>query len=247
MSIIEVRNLKKSFGSLEVLKDISIDIEKGDIVAILGPSGSGKSTFLRSLIDLEEIDGGDICIEGKYLAKNGIYPSEKEKRKILSKTGMVFQHFNLFPHLNIKKNLMLAPLLAKQDSRENIAELAKETLEKVGLADKINAMPSTLSGGQKQRVAIARALMLRPDIVLFDEPTSALDPELTGEVLNVIRELAKEGNTMLIVTHEIGFASEVANKIIFMEDGYIQAVGTPNEVIINQTNERINAFLNKVK
>ncbi len=247
MSIIEVRNLKKSFGPLEVLKDISINIEKGDIVAILGPSGSGKSTFLRSLIDLEEIDGGDICIEGKYLAKDGVYPSEKEKRKILLKTGMVFQHFNLFPHLNIKKNLMLAPLLAKQDTKENIENLAKETLKKVGLSDKINVMPSTLSGGQKQRVAIARALMLQPDIVLFDEPTSALDPELTGEVLNVIRNLAKEGNTMLIVTHEVGFASEVANKVVFMEDGYIQAVGTPDEVIKNQTNERINAFLNKVK
>lgn len=247
MSIIEVKNLKKSFGPLEVLKDISIDIEKGDIVAILGPSGSGKSTFLRSLIDLEEIDSGDICIEGKYLAKDGVYPSEKEKRKILFKTGMVFQHFNLFPHLNIKKNLMLAPLLAKQDTKANIEKLAKETLEKVGLSDKINVMPSTLSGGQKQRVAIARALMLQPDIVLFDEPTSALDPELTGEVLNVIRNLAKEGNTMLIVTHEIGFASEVANKVVFMEDGYIQAIGTPDEVIKNQTNERINAFLNKVK
>lgn len=247
MSIVEVKNLKKSFGPLEVLKDISISIEKGDIVAILGPSGSGKSTFLRSLIDLEEIDGGDICIEGKYLAKNGVYPSEKEKRKILNKTGMVFQHFNLFPHLNIKKNLMLAPLLAKQDTKENIEKLARETLEKVGLYDKINVMPSTLSGGQKQRVAIARALMLQPDIVLFDEPTSALDPELTGEVLNVIRNLAGEGNTMLIVTHEVGFASEVANKVVFMEDGYIQAIGSPDEVIKNQTNERINAFLNKVK
>ena len=160
---------------------------------------------------------------------------------------MVFQHFNLFPHLNIKKNLMLAPLLAKQDTKENIENLAKETLKKVGLSDKINVMPSTLSGGQKQRVAIARALMLQPDIVLFDEPTSALDPELTGEVLNVIRNLAKEGNTMLIVTHEVGFASEVANKVVFMDDGYIQAVGTPDEVIKNQTNERINAFLNKVK
>ncbi len=247
MSIIEVKNLKKSFGPLEVLKDITINIEKGDIVAILGPSGSGKSTFLRSLIDLEEIDGGDICIEGKYLAKDGLYPSEKEKRKILNKTGMVFQHFNLFPHLNIKKNLMLAPLLAKQDTKDNIEKLAKKTLEKVGLSDKINVMPSTLSGGQKQRVAIARALMLQPDIVLFDEPTSALDPELTGEVLNVIRNLAMEGNTMLIVTHEVGFASEVANKVVFMEDGYIQAVGSPDEVIKNQTNERINAFLNKVK
>ncbi len=247
MSIIEVKNLKKSFGPLEVLKDISINIEKGDIVAILGPSGSGKSTFLRSLIDLEEIDAGDICIEGSYLVKNGVYPSEKEKRKILLKTGMVFQHFNLFPHLNIKKNLMLAPLLAKQDTKENIEALARETLEKVGLSDKMDVMPSTLSGGQKQRVAIARALMLRPDIVLFDEPTSALDPELTGEVLNVIRNLAKEGNTMLIVTHEVGFASEVANKVVFMEDGYIQAVGSPDEVIRNQTNERINAFLNKVK
>lgn len=247
MPIIEVKNLKKSFGSLEVLKNISLTVEKGDVIAILGPSGSGKSTLLRSLIDLEEIDDGDINIEGNFLVKNGVYPSEKEKRSILTKTGMVFQNFNLFPHMTINKNLVLAPLLSKQDTKENIEALAINTLEKVGLLDKINEMPSTLSGGQKQRVAIARALMRKPDIILFDEPTSALDPELTGEVLSVIRNLAKEGNTMLIVTHEIGFASEVANKILFLENGYVKAFGTPDEVIHNQNNERIISFLNMVK
>lgn len=247
MAVIEVKNLKKSFGDLEVLKDISLTVEKGDVIAILGPSGSGKSTFLRSLIDLEKVNGGDIIIEGEYLAKDGAYPSNKEIRRIISKMGMVFQHFNLFPHKNIRKNLTLAPELNKQGSQESINKKAAQTLEKVGLSDKINVMPSTLSGGQKQRVAIARALMRDPDIILFDEPTSALDPELTGEVLKVIRDLADEGNTMLIVTHEIGFASEVANKILFLDDGYVGDFGTPQEVLKNPKTERIKSFLNKVE
>lgn len=244
--MLEVKHIKKSFGNLEVLKDINLKVEKGDVVAILGPSGSGKSTFLRSLIDLEKVDGGDIIIEKEYLCKDGIYPSKREKKAILDKTGMVFQHFNLFPHMNIQKNLMLAPLMQKKGSKEEIAELAEEMLERVGLLDKLYEMPKNLSGGQKQRVAIARALMLKPDIMLFDEPTSALDPELTGEVLKVIKDLSKDDMTMLIVTHEIGFAKEAANKILFMDEGYVTGFGSPQEVLENSENERIKAFLQKV-
>lgn len=246
MSIIEVNNLKKSFGELEVIKDVSLRVEKGDVIAVLGPSGSGKSTFLRSLINLETVNGGDIIIEGEYLCKNGVYPSGKAIRKIISKMGMVFQHFNLFPHINIKKNLTLAPELNKQETTAKINEKAKQLLAKVGLSDKIDVMPNTLSGGQKQRVAIARALMRNPDIILLDEPTSALDPELTGEVLKVIRNLAEEGNTMLIVTHEINFAYEVANKILFLDNGYVADFGTPEEVLKNPKTERIAAFIQKV-
>ena len=236
---IEAKNIKKSFGNLEVLKSISLQVNKGEVVAILGSSGSGKSTFLRSLIDLETVDGGSIAIAGENLCKDGA--------KALSKAGMVFQHFNLFPHMSIRKNLMCAPLLNKQGTKEEISKLAESTLAKVGLLDKIDAMPSTLSGGQKQRVAIARALMRNPEIILFDEPTSALDPELTGEVLSVMSDLAKEGITMLIVTHEIGFAAQVADKIMFMDKGYVIDYGTPEDVIINPKNERIKTFLEKVK
>ena len=244
---IEAKNIKKSFGNLEVLKSISLQVNKGEVVAILGSSGSGKSTFLRSLIDLETVDGGSIAIAGENLCKDGVYVSKKEKPKALSKAGMVFQHFNLFPHMSIRKNLMCAPLLNKQGTKEEISKLAESTLAKVGLLDKIDAMPSTLSGGQKQRVAIARALMRNPEIILFDEPTSALDPELTGEVLSVMSDLAKEGITMLIVTHEIGFAAQVADKIMFMDKGYVIDYGTPEDVIINPKNERIKTFLEKVK
>lgn len=246
MSMMQISGLKKSFGSLEVLKDINLTVEKGDVIAILGPSGSGKSTFLRSLIDLEEVDGGNIVIEDKYLCKDGKYASAKEKREILDKMGMVFQHFNLFPHMNIEKNMLTAPLCAGQGTKADLAEEAKATLAKVGLLDKLKEMPANLSGGQKQRVAIARALMRKPDILLFDEPTSALDPELTGEVLNVIRDLSKEKMTMLIVTHEIGFAHEAANKILFMDGGYVLAFGSPEEVLDNSKNPRIEAFLQKV-
>lgn len=246
MSLMQINNLKKSFGNLEVLKDISLTVEKGDVIAVLGPSGSGKSTFLRSLIDLETVDGGDIIIEGKPLCQGGKYIPMKERKQVLDKMGMVFQHFNLFPHMNIEKNLLVAPLCAKQADNDSLKEEAKKVLDKVGLLDKLNDMPSTLSGGQKQRVAIARALMRNPDILLFDEPTSALDPELTGEVLNVIKELSDEKMTMLIVTHEIGFAHEAANKILFMDGGYVLAFGTPQEVLDNSGNPRIEAFLNKV-
>ncbi len=246
MSIIEVNHLKKNFDKLEVLKDINLKVEKGDVIAILGPSGSGKSTFLRSLIDLEKVDGGDIKIEGDFLCKDGTYPSGKEIRNIISKMGMVFQHFNLFPHKTIFKNITLAAELNKQGSKDEINRQAESLLNKVGLFDKKNTMPSTLSGGQKQRVAIARALMRNPDIILFDEPTSALDPELTGEVLKVIKNLAEEGNTMLIVTHEIEFAKEVSNKILFIDNGYVADFGTPNEVLGNPKTDRIKAFLNKI-
>ena len=244
--LIKVEHLKKNFGNVEVLKDINLDVEKGDVIAILGPSGSGKSTFLRSLIDLVEIDAGSIFIEGRALCENAVYPSAKEKRSILAKTGMVFQHFNLFPHKNVRDNMLLAPLLAKQGTRDELNKKALELLKKVGLVEKINEMPGNLSGGQKQRVAIARALMCSPDILLFDEPTSALDPELTGEVLNVIRGLSREKMTMLIVTHEIGFAREAANKVMFMDGGYVLGFGTPEEIIDNSDNERVKNFFAKI-
>lgn len=244
---IEAKNIKKSFENLEVLKGVDLSVSKGEVVAILGSSGSGKSTLLRCLIDLESVDDGDIKIAGNYLCENGIYPKHKEKAQILSKAGMVFQHFNLFPHMTIKQNLMCAPLLNNQADKRTLEKMAVEMLKKVGLEDKLEVMPSTLSGGQKQRVAIARAFMRNPEIILFDEPTSALDPELTGEVLNVIAELAAEGNTMLIVTHEINFAAEVADKVLFMEGGKVAAYGTPDEVIKHPKNERIAAFFNKVK
>lgn len=246
MNMIEVKNLKKSFGDLEVLRDISFDVKKGEVIAALGPSGSGKSTLLRCLIDLEKIDNGNIIIQNNFLCKDGKYPSEKEIANTCSKMGMVFQHFNLFPHMSVKNNLICAPLMRKTASKETLLKKCEEILGKVGLSDKINAMPSNLSGGQKQRVAIARALMLNPDILLFDEPTSALDPELTNEVLNVIKQLAEEKMTMIIVTHEIGFAAEAADKILFMMDGYVLDYDTPEKVLKNNSNEKINQFLNNV-
>ena len=243
---IEAKNIKKSFGNLEVLKSISLQVNKGEVVAILGSSGSGKSTFLRSLIDLETVDGGSIAIAGESLCKDGVYVSKKEKAKALSKAGMVFQHFNLFPHMSIRKNLMCAPLLNKQGTKEEISKLAESTLAKVGLLDKIDAMPSTLSGGQKQRVAIARALMRNPEIILFDEPTSALDPEMVGEVLEVMKDLAKGHMTMVVVTHEMGFAREVGTRVIFMEKGSIIEENEPNEFFENPKSSRLKEFLNKV-
>lgn len=243
---IEAVNIKKRFGELEVLKNVSLSVSKGEVVAILGPSGSGKSTFLRSLIDLEKVDGGSIKIAGEYLCNEGIYPNNREKAKILSKAGMVFQHFNLFPHMSIKKNLMCAPLLNKQGGKNELEAMAVEMLKKVGLEDKLNVMPSTLSGGQKQRVAIARALMRNPEIIFFDEPTSALDPELTGEVLNVISKLADEGITMIVVTHEMGFAKEVADRVIFMYGGVVLEEGTPDVIFNNPANERTRNFIQSV-
>jgi len=245
MAIIHVSNLKKSFGNLDVLKDVSFEVEKNEVVAVIGPSGSGKSTMLRSLVHLEQVNGGSIRIQGEDLVKDGVYASSQELKRITSKMGMVFQHFNLFPHLTVQENLELAPKLVKGESAEEIRKRSAELLEKVGLTDKAGVYPAKLSGGQKQRVAIARALMMQPDIMLFDEPTSALDPELTGEVLQVIKQLAKEHMTMIVVTHEMGFAKEVASKIMFMDNGEFIEAGTPEQMFSNPQFERTRAFLNR--
>ncbi|MCG7336842.1 amino acid ABC transporter ATP-binding protein [Sporosarcina sp. ACRSM] len=243
--MIEVSELKKSFGDLEVLKQITFDVQKNDVVAVIGPSGSGKSTMLRSLVHLEEINGGSIRISGDYLVKDGVYPKPQEIKQVTSRMGMVFQHFELFPHLTVKENLELAPKMTKREPTDAIRRRSAELLEKVGLSDKANVYPSKLSGGQKQRVAIARALMMNPEILLFDEPTSALDPELTGEVLAVMKDLAEEHMTMIVVTHEMGFAQEVANRVIFMDKGEIVESGNPVEVLTNPQHERTKAFLNR--
>jgi len=243
--LIEVSNLKKSYGKLDVLKQITFDVNKNDVIAVIGPSGSGKSTMLRSLVHLEEIDGGSICISGDYLVKDGIYSKPQEIKRITSKMGMVFQHFNLFPHLTVKENLELAPRLVKKELNAEIERRSTELLKKIGLSDRASAYPAKLSGGQKQRVAIARALMMNPEILLFDEPTSALDPELTGEVLQVMKQLAEEHMTMIVVTHEMGFAKEVANRVIFMDNGEIIESGLPTEIFTNPKFERTKAFLNR--
>ncbi|MEH7744778.1 amino acid ABC transporter ATP-binding protein [Neobacillus drentensis] len=245
MPVIEISNLKKSYGNLDVLKNITFDVHKNDVVAVIGPSGSGKSTMLRSLVHLEKIDAGSIVVSGKHLAKNGIYANPQELKEINAKMGMVFQHFNLFPHLTVKENLELAPKMLKKESAASIQKRSSELLEKIGLADRAAAYPAKLSGGQKQRVAIARALMLNPEILLFDEPTSALDPELTGEVLKVMKDLAEEHMTMIVVTHEMGFAKEVANRVIFMDNGEIVESGSPVELFTNPKNERTKAFLKR--
>ncbi len=246
MAFIEVKDLKKSFGKLEVLKGVSFDVEKGDVVAVIGSSGSGKSTMLRCIINLETVGGGDIIIEGEPLVKNGKYPSKNTIKQITGKMGMVFQQFNLFPHMSVRKNLEMPVRLAGKRDRASISAECEEMLRKVGLLDKIDAYPSQLSGGQKQRVAIARALMLNPDIMLFDEPTSALDPELTGEVLGVMKKLAEEHMTMIVVTHEMAFAREVANKVIFMDDGKILEAGTPDEIFNHPKFPRTAEFLSSV-
>ena len=244
MSIIEVSHLKKSFGSLNVLKDVSFTVEKGDVIAILGSSGSGKSTLLRCLINLEKIDDGTITVDGDTFVKNGVYMPNKIVKDATMKMGMVFQHFNLFPHMTVMKNLEKpAKIVKKLDSR-TIQEKSQMLLNKVGLLDKANTYPDQLSGGQKQRVAIVRALMMNPEIMLFDEPTSSLDPEITKEVLHTMKQLAEEKMTMLIVTHEIGFAKEVASKILFMSNGEILESGTPDEIFNNPKNERTKLFLN---
>ena len=238
---ISVRNLKKNFGSLEVLKDISMEVEEGEVVVLLGPSGSGKSTLLRCLNQLEKVTDGQIIIDGQ-----DVTDKHTDINKVRENIGMVFQHFNLFNHLSVLKNMTLAPVHLKTLSKEEARNKALQLLERVGLADKAEAFPSQLSGGQKQRVAIARALEMNPDILLFDEPTSALDPEMVGEVLAVMKELAKEGMTMVVVTHEIGFAREVASRVIFMEGGYIVEEGTPDEVINHPKEARTIDFLSKV-
>lgn len=244
MSIIQVSHLKKSFGNLQVLKDVSFNVEKGDVIAILGSSGSGKSTLLRCLIDLEKIDGGTIAIDGEKFVENGKYMPASVVKNATLKMGMVFQHFNLFPHMSVIKNLEKPVKLVKKDININLREKSMALLAKVGLADKAEVYPDSLSGGQKQRVAIVRALMMNPEIMLFDEPTSSLDPEITKEVLYTMKQLAEEKMTMLIVTHEIGFAKEVATKILFMSDGEILESGTPDEIFNNPKNERTKLFLN---
>ena len=238
---IHVTNLKKNFGKLEVLKDISVDVQEGEVVVLLGPSGSGKSTLLRCLNQLETATSGKIIIDG-----HDVTDKHTDINKVRENIGMVFQHFNLFNHLTVLDNMTLAPVHLKLMNKEEARTEALRLLERVGLADKADAFPSQLSGGQKQRVAIARALEMKPDIMLFDEPTSALDPEMVGEVLDVMKELAHEGMTMVVVTHEIGFAREVADRVIFMEGGYIVEQGTPEEVINNPKEPRTIDFLSKV-
>ena len=238
---VHVANLKKSFGKLEVLKDISKDIEEGEVVVLLGPSGSGKSTFLRCLNQLEVATDGTIIVDGFNVTDKHV-----DINKVRENIGMVFQHFNLFPHMSVIENIMLAPVELKKMNREEAKEKGMQLLTRVGMEAKADVYPPQLSGGQKQRVAIARALAMNPDIMLFDEPTSALDPEMVGEVLEVMKELARGGMTMVVVTHEIGFAREVANRIVFMDGGYIVEQGTPEEVLKNPKEARTIDFLNKV-
>lgn len=239
--MIEVKNLKISFGDLHVLKDVSIDIKKGEKIVIIGPSGSGKSTFLRCINRLENPSGGQILFEGTDMCN-----PKTDLNAARQKMAMVFQHFNLFPHLTVKQNITIAPVTLKLKSQEEADKDALKLLERVGLQDKADVYPSTLSGGQKQRIAIVRALAMNPEVILFDEPTSALDPEMVGEVLNVIKDLANEGMTMLVVTHEMGFAREVADKVLFMDGGYVEEQGTPEEIFQNPKSDRLKQFLNAV-
>ena len=236
-----VNNLKKNFGKNEVLKGIDLTIDQGEVVCIIGPSGSGKSTFLRCLNRLEEINGGEVLIDGTNIADKSI-----DINKARQNIGMVFQHFNLFPHLSVLDNITLAPTELGKTQKDASKEQALSLLAQVGLADKAEAFPNSLSGGQKQRVAIARALAMSPDIMLFDEPTSALDPEMVGDVLNVMKDLAKEGMTMVVVTHEMGFAREVADRVIFMDGGYVVEEGKPETIFNNPQNDRTKSFLDKV-
>jgi len=239
--VINVENLSKNFGDLKVLKNISTTINKGEIISIIGPSGSGKSTFLRCINKLEEPTEGHIYIDGMDLMDK-----KTDINKIRERVGMVFQHFNLFPNMTVLENLTLSPIMVKKESKEEAEKYASYLLEKVGLSDKASSYPTQLSGGQKQRIAIARALAMKPEVILFDEPTSALDPEMIKEVLDVMRDLAKEGMTMLIVTHEMGFARNVGNRILFMDNGEIIEDCSPKDFFENPTNDRIKDFLNKV-
>lgn len=239
--LIEVDNLHKSFGHHEVLKGISTTISKGEVVAVIGPSGCGKSTFLRSLNCLEEATSGTIFFEGTDITDESV-----DINVIREKIGMVFQQFNLFPNMTVKENIMLAPVKRGKLSREEAAKRAEELLARIGLSEKADAYSSMLSGGQKQRIAIARALAMNPDVILFDEPTSALDPEMVGEVLELMKELAKDGMTMVVVTHEMGFAREVANRVLFINDGMIQEENTPEEIFNHPKNQRLQDFLSKV-
>ena len=241
-AILEIRALQKSFGDLSVLKDISLDVEPGNVVSIIGPSGSGKSTLLRCATFLETADGGDILYDGQYAVKQGVCASKADLAKFRTRFGLVFQNFNLFPHYSVMKNISEAPLLHGQDKAE-VQEYAMSLLKKMGLEGKEKAYPCQLSGGQQQRVAIARALALKPEILFFDEPTSALDPELTGEVLKVIRQLAEEKMTMVVVTHEMPFARAVSNRVIFMDGGVIVEQGHPEAVFGDPQQERTRQFL----
>jgi len=249
--LIRLENVYKNFGSLEVLKGINLSVEKGEVVCIIGPSGSGKSTLLRSLNQLEKITSGRIFIKDELIYdrkdnKDMLKPSKQRISEVCSEIGMVFQRFNLFPHMTVLENIMLAPRVVKKIHQDNAREYALQLLDKVGLSDKSDVYPSKLSGGQQQRVAIARALATKPEIMLFDEPTSALDPELVSEVLEVMSSLALEGMTMLVVTHEMGFAKEVANRVIFMDNGEIIEENTPENLFNNPVKDRTKAFLSKI-
>ncbi len=251
MSMVKVENVCKSFGSLQVLKNINLEVDKGEVVCIIGPSGSGKSTLLRCLNHLERITSGRIFIGNEIIdereaGKNQLKISQKKISELCTELGMVFQRFNLFPHMTVLENIMEAPVTVKKTPKQEAEKKAIALLEKVGLVDKRDEYPSRLSGGQQQRVAIARALAMEPQIMLFDEPTSALDPELVGEVLEVMKDLAREGMTMLVVTHEMGFAREVGSRVIFMDNGEIKEEGTPEEIFTSPKNERTRSFLQKV-
>ena len=249
MNVLEMNHVKKHFGGLEVLKDINLSVSEGQVVSIIGPSGSGKSTLLRCATLLETMDNGDLIYLGNYAAKNSengsVYASADELKKIKSNFGLVFQNFNLFPHHSVIKNITEAPILVQKRNKDEVYEEAKELLSKMGLSDKGDYYPYQLSGGQQQRVSIARALAMKPKMLFFDEPTSALDPELTGEILIVIKDLAAEHMTMIIVTHEMSFARDVSNHVIFMDGGVIVEEGNPNDVINNPKQERTKLFLNR--
>ena len=238
--IIRVKHLSKNYSSLAVLKDINFEISSGEVVAIIGPSGSGKSTLLRCLNALETVSGGEIWFHDTCVNRL------KKYNRLRTDIGMVFQHFNLFPNMSVLRNIMYAPVKVRKRNKAEVKEEALRLLDTVGLKDKKDAYPDMLSGGQKQRVAIARALAMQPEVLLFDEPTSALDPEMVGEVLNVMKDLAKTGMTMIVVTHEMGFAKEVADRVIFMDEGYIMEEGSPEAVFGHTNNERVKAFLNKI-
>jgi len=251
MSVVRTENLCKSFGTLEVLKDVSLALEQGEVLVIIGPSGAGKSTYLRSLNNLETITSGrifirDVLVEERRNGHTIHKLPHKEHVEMMLKMGMVFQRFNLFPHMTAAENVMLAPVNVKLMEKSHARALAEEQLEKVGLSDKVDEYPAKLSGGQQQRVAIARALAMNPEIMLFDEPTSSLDPELVGEVLGVMKNLVKSGMTMIVVTHEMGFAREAANRIVFMVDGMVGEEGTPEELFTNPQNPRARQFLNSI-
>ena len=239
--LIKVENLSKSFGKNEVLKNVNMQIEKGEVIAIIGPSGCGKSTFIRTLNQLENLTAGKIYLDGEDITAKGVDINDVRRR-----VGMVFQHFNLFPHLTIQKNLTLAPVKLGLMSEEEANKKAAELLERVGLADKASTYPDSLSGGQKQRIAIARTLAMNPEVILFDEPTSALDPEMVGEVLNLMKELADDGMTMVVVTHEMGFAREVADRVLFFDEMGIKEEGTPAEIFDSPKSQRLQDFLSKV-